>query len=387
MGGIVVRPRSRILHGHDWVYASEILKTFGSPADGDVVSIKDGRDHLLGVGIFNSRSQIVVRRFSRRRQDLDADFFRRRISQALEYRLRAGCRPDLGRIVWSESDGLPGVVADRYGPVVVLQTLTAAMDQRRELIAGALAELTGAACIVERNDAPVRTAEGLEMRKGILFGENPGPIGAEAAGVVFTVDPLGGHKTGLYLDHLDSYKTIAALARGRHVLDCFSNQGGFALACAKAGAASATAVEAGAEAVAALEKNAQRNGVSIGIRHADAFDFLRKPSMQEFDLIVLDPPSFAKARNRVKEALKGYRDLHAAAARLLSKNGILATFSCSHHVAAHEFEEAVAEGLNDARRGMRLLQRIGQPLDHPVVVGLPETEYLKGLVLEAMPGR
>lgn len=387
MGGIVVRPRSRILHGHDWVYASEILKTFGSPVDGDVVSIKDGRDHLLGVGIFNSRSQIVVRRFSRRRQDLDEDFFRRRISQALEYRQRAGCRPDLGRLVWSESDGLPGVVADRYGPVVVLQTLTHAMDQRRQMVAAVLAELTGAACIVERNDAPVRAAEGLETRKGILFGENPGPVEAEAAGVVFTVDPLGGHKTGLYLDQIESYKTIAAMARGRHVLDCFSNQGGFALACAKAGAASTTAVESGAEAVGALERNAARNGVSIGIRHADVFDFLRKPAPQEFDLVVLDPPSFAKARNRVKDALKGYRDLHAAAARLLSKNGILATFSCSHHVAAHEFEQAVAEGLNDARRGMRLLQRIGQPLDHPVVVGLPETEYLKGLVLEAMPGR
>lgn len=387
MGGIIVRPRSRILHGHDWVYASEILKSFGSPADGDVVSIKDGRDHLLGVGIFNSRSQIVVRRFSRRRQDLDADFFRRRITQALEYRQRAGCRPDLGRLVWSESDGLPGVVADRYGPVVVLQTLTAAMDQRREVIAGALAEVTGAACVIERNDAPVRSAEGLEMRKGIFLGESPGAIEVETAGVIFTVDPLGGHKTGLYLDQLDSYQRIAALAGGRHVLDGFSNQGGFALACAKAGAASVTAVESGAEAVAALERNARRNGLAIGIRQADVFDFLRQPDRQEFDLVVLDPPSFAKARNRVKEALKGYRDLHASAARLLSKNGILATFSCSHHVAAHEFESAVAEGLNDARRGMRILERTGQPADHPVVMGLPETEYLKGLVLEAMPGR
>jgi 23S rRNA (cytosine1962-C5)-methyltransferase len=146
-------------------------------------------------------------------------------------------------------------------------------------------------------------------------------------------------------------------------------------------------VEAGAEAAAALQANARRNGLAVDVCHADVFDFLRKPGRPEYDLIILDPPSFAKARNRVKDALKGYRDLHAAAARLLAKNGILATFSCSHHVAAHEFENAVAEGLNDARRGMRLLQRTGQPLDHPVVVGLPETEYLKGLVLEAMPGR
>ncbi len=387
MAGIVVRPRSRILHGHDWVYASEILKTFGSPEDGGVVSIKDGRDKLLGVGIYNSRSQIVARRFSRRRQDLDADFFRRRIEQAVEYRIHAGCRTDLCRLVWSESDGLPGVVADRYGPVVVLQTNTAAMDLHRETIAAALLEITGAACVVERNDSPVRVSEGLEKRTGILCGESPGTVEVEAAGVRFLVDPLAGHKTGLYLDQIESYGIVAGLAAGRTVLDCFSNQGGFALACAKAGAASVTAVEAGAESVAALRANAERNGLAVEARQADVFEFLKRPDRPEYDVIILDPPSFAKARGKLKEALNGYRDLHARAAALLSKRGVLATFSCSHHVMAQEFEDSVAEGLNDARRNMRLIRRIGQPADHPVVMGLPETEYLKGLVLEAMPGR
>jgi 23S rRNA (cytosine1962-C5)-methyltransferase len=387
MAGIVVRPRSQILHGHDWVYASEVLKTFGAPEDGGVVSIKDGRDKLLGVGIYNSRSQIVARRFSRRRQDLDADFFRRRIQQAVEYRIHAGCRMDLCRLVWSESDGLPGVVADRYGPVVVLQTNTAAMDLHRETIAVALREITGAACVVERNDSAVRVSEGLEKRTGIFCGEAPGRVEVEASGVRFLVDPLSGHKTGLYLDQLESYGIVARMAEGRAVLDCFSNQGGFALACAKAGAASVTAVEAGAESVAALRSNAERNGVTVEARQADVFEFLRRPDRSEYDLIILDPPSFAKARGKLKEALNGYRDLHARAAGLLSKRGVIATFSCSHHVAAQEYENAVAEGLNDARRNMRLLRRIGQPLDHPVVMGLPETEYLKGLVLEAMPGR
>lgn len=386
MGGIIIRPRSRILHGHDWVYSSEILKTFGNPEDGSVVSIKDGRDQLLGVGIYNSKSQIVVRRFSRRRQELDEDFFRRRLSQALEYRSHAGCREDLVRLVWSESDGLPGVIADRYGRVLVLQTLTKAMDLHRETIARILLELTGADCVIERNDAPVRSAEGLELRTGVLTGLPPDrPLEVETSGVRFLVDPLGGHKTGLYLDQLESYDIVAPLAKGRRVLDCFSNQGGFALACARAGAAAVTAVESGAESVTRLKENARRNELTIDVRQADVFDVLHRGG--EFDLIILDPPSFTKARSKVNEALRGYRDLHARAARLLTKGGLLATFSCSHHVASHEFEEAISEGLQDARRNMRLLRRIGQPKDHPIVLGLPETEYLKGLVLEAMPGR
>lgn len=385
MGGIIVRPRSRILHGHDWVYSSEVLKTFGSPEDGSVVSIKDSRDQLLGVGIYNAKSQIVVRRFSRRRQDLDEDFFLRRIRQALEYREKAGCQRDLGRLVWSESDGLPGVIADRYGPVVVLQTVTKAMDLHKVVIAKVLQEATGAACVIERNDAPVRAAEGMDPCTGVLLGESPGPLEIEAAGIRFLVDPLGGHKTGLYLDQIASYEIVAPMATGRRVLDCFSNQGGFALACAKAGAASVVAVESGTESVARLRENARRNALVIDAKQADVFDVLSRGG--EFDLIILDPPSFTKARSKVNEALRGYRDLHARAARLLAKGGRLVSFSCSHHVASHEFEAAISEGLQDAKRNMRLLQRIGQPLDHPVIVGIPETEYLKGVVLEAMPGR
>lgn len=387
MGGIIVRPRSGILHGHDWVYASEVQKTFGSPADGDVVSIKDGRDHLLGVGIFNGHSQIVVRRFSRRRQDLDADFFQRRIAQAIAYREHAGCRRDLGRLVWSESDGLPGLVADRYGQVVVLQTLTIGMDRHKQTIAEVLMEATGATGVIERNDAPVRTTEGLPLVSGLLAGENPGPLEIEAAGVRFLVDPLAGHKTGLYLDQVDSYSVVAKMAHGASVLDCFSNQGGFALACAKAGASAVTAVESGTESVARLREHVARNALAVEVRQADVFDFLKRPDRPEYDLIILDPPSFTKTRGRLGEALRGYRDLHARAAALLSKNGLLVTFCCSHHVAAHEFENTVAEGLNDSQRNMRLLRRLGQPPDHPVVMSLPETEYLKGLVLQAMPGR
>ena len=186
MAGIVVKPRARILHGHDWVFSGEVLKVFGNPTDGDVISLKDGRDHLIGSAIYNSKSQIVARRFSRRRQDLDLDFFQRRIAQAIEYRKRRGMDPRLCRLVWSESDGLPGVIVDRYGDHAVLQTLTLAMDMRKDLIVEALQTAGGEPAlqsIIERNDAPVRRAEGMELQSGVLLGEPPGEMEIEIAGL------------------------------------------------------------------------------------------------------------------------------------------------------------------------------------------------------------
>src|SRR5207253_120149 len=185
MAGLVVKPRARILHGHDWVFSSEVLKIFGDPADGDVISLKDGRDRLIGSAIYNSKSQITARRFSRQRQDLDLDFFKRRIAQAAEYRARRHVDSKLCRVVWSESDGLPGVIIDRYGDHFVLQTLTLAMDMRKDLIANAIVDLFGLVTIIERNDAPVRRAEGLDLRKGILRGSAATEIKIEIDGLKF----------------------------------------------------------------------------------------------------------------------------------------------------------------------------------------------------------
>lgn len=389
MAGLVIRPRARILHGHDWVYSSEVLKVFGNPVDGDVVSIKDGRDKMLGSAIYNSKSQIVARRFSRQRQDLDADFFARRIGQAAAWRERNGCNTSLCRLVWSEADGLPGVVADRYSDVVVLQTLTMAMDQRKDLIATALVALPGVNHVIERNDAPVRVAEGLPSVTGVLLGGDPGEREVDLRGVRFQVNFLQGQKTGLYLDQADNYAIVGAQAAGKRVLDCFSNQGGFALACALRGAAEVTAVESGAESARKLRENAARNNLSVTVAEDDVFDFLANAGRRkaEYDLIILDPPSFTRARGKIKDALRGYRELHLRGAQLLAPQGILATFSCSHHVSAHEFETTVAEGLADARRSARILRQLAQSSDHPAVLHLPETFYLKGLLLEAMPGR
>jgi 23S rRNA (cytosine1962-C5)-methyltransferase len=388
MAGIVVKPRARILHGHDWVFSSEVLKVFGNPADGDVISLKDGNDRLIGSAIYNSKSQIVARRFSRRRQGLDLDFFRRRIAQASEYRDRRNVDPKLRRVVWSESDGLPGMIIDRYGDHLVLQTLTLAMDIRKDLITTAIVDFFGNITIIERNDAPIRKAEGLELRTGILRG-TPSEIVIEIEGVTFELDLLHGHKTGFYLDQRNNYGIVAGFARDRRVLDCFTNQGAFALACARAGAAEVTGVEESAENIAAAKRNAVRNELKAQWIDQDVFQFLRgaEKAGAQYDLIVLDPPSFTRTRGGLRDALRGYRELHMRAFKLLSKDGLLATFSCSHHVSDAAFSQAITDALADARRAARRLRRFEQAPDHPVLPTIPETEYIRGFLLEMMPGR
>lgn len=389
MAGIVIKPRARILHGHDWVFSSEVLKVFGKPNDGDVISLKDGRDHLIGSAIYNSKSQIVARRFSRRKQDLDPDFFKRRIAQAAEYRERRQIDNQLCRLVWSESDGLPGVILDRYGDHFVLQTLTLAMDLRKDLIANAIVDLFGNVRIVERNDAPVRKAEGLELRTGVLRGDAATEIKIDINGVKFAVDLLRGHKTGFYLDQRQNYPVVAQYAKGIRVLDCFTNQGAFALACARAGASEVTAVEESSGNIVAAKRNGERNELSVNWIEQDVFQFLRaaEKTERQFDLIILDPPSFTKVKGGLRDALRGYRELHLRAFNLLSKDGLLATFSCSHHVSEEAFAQTIADALVDARRSARKLRRFEQALDHPVLPTLPETEYFKGFLFEMMPGR
>jgi 23S rRNA (cytosine1962-C5)-methyltransferase len=389
MPGIVVKPRARILHGHDWVFSSEVLKVFGKPADGDVISLKDGRDHLIGSAIYNSKSQIVARRFSRRKQDLDLDFFKRRIAQAAEYRARRGIDPKLCRVVWSESDGLPGVIIDRYSDYLVLQTLTLGMDSRKDLIMNAIVDLFGDVTIVERNDVAVRRAEGLELRSGVLRGDAPSPVEIAIGGLKFEVDLLHAQKTGFYLDQKQNYETVAQYAGGRRVLDCFTNQGAFALACARAGAIEVTGVEENSANIAAAKRNAARNNLKVEWMEQDVFQFLRaaEKGQSQHDLIVLDPPSFTKTKSGLRDAIRGYRELHVRAFKLLSRDGVLATFSCSHHVSENAFAQMIADALVDARRSARRLRRFEQAPDHPVLPTLPETEYFKGVLLEMMPGR
>ncbi|MDE0825262.1 MAG: class I SAM-dependent rRNA methyltransferase [Akkermansiaceae bacterium] len=386
MPGIIVSPRSRIFHGHDWIYASEIKKVFGDPQAGEVISLKDYKDRPLGSAIYNPESQIVARRFSRRKQVLDKEFFERRISHALKLRDALPVDPCLARLVWSESDGLPGLIVDRYGPNLVVQTLTLAMDKRKDLIAEALVELLKPESIILRNDSPMRKAEGLEPEVGILYGKDPGAFLVENGNLEFHVELLSGQKTGLYLDQLDAYAEVAALAEGKRVLDCFSNHGGFGLACAKAGAASVTCVDISGEAISAVRKNATLNNLEVEAVEANVFDFL-KACENQYDLIILDPPSFTRSKKALTDAMRGYKEINLRALKLLDRDGYLSTYSCSHHVTRSHFFNSINDASVDAKRSLRLVKSHSQRCDHPILLSIPETEYLKGFTFQLLPPR
>ncbi|MES2707868.1 MAG: class I SAM-dependent rRNA methyltransferase [Verrucomicrobiota bacterium] len=390
MPGIIIKPRARIFHGHEWVYGAEVLKMFGDPQPGDVITLKDFKDRSLGTGIYNPKSQIVARRFSRHKEDLTQDFFVRRLRRALAWRETIpGMDVRLCRLVWSESDGLPGVIIDRYGDHFVLQTLTLAMDKRKDLIAAALVEIFSPETITERNDSPSRIAEGMEIIVGMLHGTAPEPFRLTTKdGLTFLIDPVGGQKTGIYLDQLDNYTNAARRAAGKQVLDCFCNQGGFALAAALAGATHVTAIDASESAIETAKANAEAMGVADRMEFVvgNVFDYLKtqETAGTHWDLIVLDPPSFARSRKTVGDALRGYKEIHLRALKLLASGGILSTYCCSHHVSTGEFNEVILDAAVDAKRTLRRLEIHTQRADHPVLPTIPESEYLRGYTYELM---
>ncbi len=387
MPGLIISPRARIFHGHEWVYASEIKKSFGNPQPGDVITLKDFRDRPLGSAIFNPASQIVARRFSRRRQDLDLDFFTRRIQQAINLRKELeGIDETLCRLVWSESDGIPGLIVDRYGDHLCVQTTTLAMDMRKDLIRDALVELLAPKSITLRNDSPSRKAEDMEQSIELIHGENPGSFPVESNGITYEIDLIDGQKTGLYLDQLQAHAEIAKMSKGLRVLDCFTNQGGFALACAKAGATKVTAVDISGPACASARKNAELNNLDIDVIEANVFDFI-KAAEPEYDLIILDPPSFTKNKKTLNDAMRGYKEIHLRALKLLEKDGLLSTFCCSHHASRELFLSNLADASVDAKKSLRLVAEHTQRPDHPVLITLPETSYLKGFTSQVIATR
>ena len=387
MPGLIIAPRARIFHGHEWIYASEIKKSFGNPQPGDVISLKDFRDRPLGSAIYNPASQIVARRFSRRKQDLDLDFFTRRIQQALNLREETECIDEaLCRVVWSESDGIPGLIVDRYGDHLCVQTTTLAMDMRKDIIRDALISILSPKSITLRNDSPSRKAEGMEQTIELIHGENPGAFLVEANGLKYEIDLIDGQKTGLYLDQLQAHQEVAKLSKDLRVLDCFTNQGGFALACAKAGASKVTAVDISASACASARKNAEINGLQIDVIEANVFDFL-KSAEPEYDLIILDPPSFTKNKKTLMDAMRGYKEIHLRSLKLLEKGGLLSTFCCSHHASRSLFLENLADASVDAKKSLRLVAEHTQRPDHPVLITLPETSYLKGFTSQLIATR
>jgi len=380
--------RHRILSGHPWVFASEVDRVEGTAEDGGTVDLRSPKGEFLGSAIYNSHSQIVARRYATGTVALDAALIGSRLDAALAYRgpLAAGTAR---RLVWSESDQLPGLIVDRYDDVLVLQTLTLAMSRRETTIANLLAEKTRCRVILARNDAPVRQLEGLPLERTVLHGTYAAPTRVRIAGIAYELDLWSGQKTGFYLDQAENYAAVAAYAKGRRMLDCFTNQGAFALTAMKAGAVSCRALDQSTDALRHAEATARAEQLKIEWVQANVFDLLRQyeQKRETFDLIVLDPPSFTKTKGNKTSALRGYHELHLRALRLLTPGGILATFSCSHHVTDGDWSGLLEKAASETGLTLRLRQRLGQSSDHPVLVNVPETEYLHGYVLEKVsPG-
>jgi len=371
----------RLVRGHPWVYRSDV-ETPPQAASGDVVALVDGRRRFQGKAFWSERSQIAIRLLSRLEEPIDDDFLARRIASAVDLRRRAFGEETLWRAVHGESDLLPGLVADRYGDVGVIQTLVPGTERRKELIASLLARELGLRTVLERNDVRVRELEGLAQVKGVVLGSDPGPVEVREGTVRFRLDLLAGQKTGSFLDQRENHLCAGAYARGR-ALDCFSYAGGFALQMA-ARADEVVAVEMQSQAAGMLRENAALNGAgNVRVEEANAFDFLRDESDKgrTWDTIVLDPPAFAKNKNSVDAARRGYKEVNLRALQCLREGGILITASCSYHVGADAFEELVLDAARDAGRPVQVLERRGAGRDHPERLGMPESRYLKCLVL------
>ncbi len=432
---VILKPgeADRILAGHLWIYHGEILRVSQAgggdasspaspggasrpPADGGLVQVKDHRQRLIGTGFFNSKSKIVVRVLSPDRVEADEKFFEERIRAALAVRQKHLPGATSFRVVNAESDFLSGLIVDKYEDALVVQVSSLGMDQRKAMIVAALQKILSPRAILERSAMASRKFEGLAEANGILSGSLDGAdrsalsstrcvassesgdvtpqskMTVNLNGLKFETDLVGGHKTGLYLDQQANYQAVSQFARDAQVLDCFSFLGGFGLHAARAGATHVHLLDQSADAIEASKRNAAANGLAekCSFEAINVFDWLKaqtavKPHekvIPRFDLIILDPPSFTRNRASVPDALRGYKEIHLRALKLLKPGGTLATFCCSHHVDAGLFQDTVLSAAFDTRHVLRRVATYSQSLDHPIVPMIPETEYLKGIAFE-----
>jgi 23S rRNA (cytosine1962-C5)-methyltransferase len=373
--------------GHPWLYSNEIAMEAAAKAlmPGTLVTLRRADERPFGVAMFNPHTLIAARLLDRDAgRTIGRRFFLRRLERALRIRERLYDAP-FYRLVHAEADGLPGLVVDRFGDVLVVQANAAGMDRLLPLILEALKELLAPQAIVLRNDSPARGLEGLPLESRVASGEIAGPVSVEEAGAEFLADVLAGQKTGWFYDQRDNRAFVARLARGARLLDLYCYGGGFALAAAKAGAAAVLGIDRSEPALALAAAAARRNGVGERCEFRRAEAFAEAAALagrgERFDIVVADPPAFARAKREVGAALRGYRKLARLAAQLVAPTGFLFLASCSYNVGAAEFAEAVRRGLADAGRGGRILRSAGAGPDHPVHPALPETAYLKALTL------
>jgi 23S rRNA (cytosine1962-C5)-methyltransferase len=375
---------NRIASGHPWIFSSDVLDR-GEASEGEAVVVVDPKSAMLGTAHYSSASQISLRMLSDRKETIDRAFFLRRIAQAEAYRKRVVAQSEAYRVVHGEGDQLPGLVIDRYGDYFTVQTLDQGMDRAKLEIESCLDELFTPRGIVERNDVAVRKREALPLESQVAAGVVPEMVAVRMNGLKLHADLLHGQKTGIFLDQRENYIAAARYARGR-ALDCFTSTGGFALHLA-ARCESVEAVDSSESVLRAARLNADANGISnLELREADVFELLagHVSGHKHFDIVVLDPPAFAKARQNLDAAVRGYREINRRALELLSAGGILVTCSCSHHLSEATLLEIVASAALDTGRKLRVLERRMQAQDHPVLLTVPETLYLKCLILEVI---
>ena len=378
------RGASRWAAGHPWIYRGDVTLP-DDVVSGDIVPVEDGRGRFVGQACVSRESKIVLRRISRSAEPVDATFFRARIADAA--RLRRSLYPgdNAFRAVHGDGDGLPGLVVDRYADYLSVQFLTPAMERRRDLLTGLLVEEFGCKGIMNRSDAGVRALEGLPAEKGVLWGAVPDPVVIREGQLEFAVSLEHGQKTGSFLDQRENHIVAGRYARGL-ALDCFSYIGGFALQMARR-ADRVTAVDSSGPACEQIRENAARNGIAnVDVVADSAFDFLRAAvdAGRRYDTIVLDPPAFAKSKDAIAAGVRGYKEINRRALQLLNPGGYLITSSCSHHVDEEAFEALLQAAAADARREVQVVEKRGAGRDHPVLLALRETRYLKCYVLRVM---
>lgn len=378
----------RILAGHPWIYQGEVNKIRGVFNDGDIVGVKDYKERFLGQGFVNRNSQIIVRLITDRKEAIGKDFFKKRIESAIEYRDRFIVDTDAKRIIFSEGDFLPGLIVDYYNGHMVIQTLTLGMDKRKDIIVEILKEIFNPKAIYERNDVPVRGLEGLSQRKGLICGDTQTEILCNINGVKFFIDIQNGQKTGFYLDQRENYNVLGDLVKDKTVLDCFCYTGGFGITAACFGAKQSLGIDISNSAIETAKRNAEINNVSnictwdVG----NVFDILKEKTKKKefYDVVILDPPSFTKAKDSISNAIRGYKEINLRALQLIPQGGYLVTCCCSFHISRDLFKGVITDAAKDAKRKLRLVEYRTQSRDHPILPAVPETEYLKCFILQVL---
>lgn len=380
--------QKKLLQGHPWVYGNEIERVEGEIEDGGLVTVVDFRGRYMGTGFYNSKSLITVRLLTHRQEEITDELIASRVKAACDYRRFVMNRPgtDSCRLIYGEADRLPGVIADRFGGVIVLQVLALGMERFTQTIADALLACEKPDCLLLQNDDAIRRKEGMECFTRVLYGTLPEENIIHENGVRLAVDVLGGQKTGYFLDQKDNHLFVRQFCKDARVLDCFSYIGAFALNAAAAGAKEVTAVDISEAAVQLIEKNAALNGADITAVCANCFDFLRAQvkAGEKYDVVVLDPPAFTKAHANMASACRGYKEIALSAMRLLPAGGVLATHSCSYHMPEEVFVNTVLSAAQDLHRQVRVITLRRQDIDHPVLAGYPESHYLKSLWLQML---